>query len=314
MKNIALILATLSISITAIAEEATWTTGTATVVNDGLIDCGRGTRTSAVGNITSDDGTVWTVPAQTLYTTAPKATDMFNECDGIKYTRSSDVDLNAVPVVDAGGNDLFTAYIFADNYFELYVNGTLVAVDPVPFTPFNSNVVRFSAQRPITVAFKMVDWEETLGLGVEAGRGSKYHPGDGGLVAHIKDSNQKTVAITDDNWRAQTFYIAPVSDRNCLKIDGTNRDSSDCSTNAVKDISTASAAHWAIPDTWAQPDFDDSEWPNATIFSNDTVGVNNKKAYTSFTDIFDAGDADARFIWSSNLILDNLVLLRSTIQ
>lgn len=57
-----------------------------------------------------------------------------------------------------------------------------MAIDPVPFTPFNSNVVRFRAQRPFDVAVMLVDWEENLGLGTDAGRGDPYHPGDGGLV------------------------------------------------------------------------------------------------------------------------------------
>ena len=43
-------------------------------------------------------------------------------------------------------------------------------------------------------------------------------------------------------------------------------------------------------------DFDDSAWPSAVTFSNETVGVNNKPGYTNFTDIFDADDADASFI------------------
>jgi len=63
-----------------------------------------------------------------------------------------------------------------------------------------------------------------------------------------------------------------------------------------------------------QPDFDDSAWPAAVTYTNDTVGVNNKPAYTNFTDVFDTPDADASFIWSSNLVLDNLVLLRTTIE
>jgi hypothetical protein len=50
----------------------------------------------------------------------------------------------------------------------------------------------------------------------------------------------------------------------------------------------------------------------ATTYTNDTVGVHNKPAYMNFTAIFDAPGADAQFIWSSNLILDNLVIVRRT--
>ena len=61
-------------------------------------------------------------------------------------------------------------------------------------------------------------------------------------------------------------------------------------------------------------DFGDSGWPAAKTFTNDTVGVDNKRSYTNFKDIFDTNGADAEFIWSSNLVLDNLVLLRKTVK
>lgn len=306
------LLATMSTGV--VAEEASFTRGLATEINPGLFDCGPKTRASAVGQISSDDGTTWTVPAATHYGTAPFAADLFNECGGTELSSLSKLDLNSVPLMDAGGKEEFIAYIFADNYFELYINGTLLAVDPVPFTTFNSNVVRFTAERPLTIAVMMVDWEENLGLGSENNRGKKFHPGDGGLVAHFQDTGGSTVAITDGSWRAQTFYTAPLHDRNCLFIDGQSRDSSACDVEGVDDASTYSGAHWAIPDGWMQPEFDDSIWPQATTFTNDTVGVNNKKAFTNFTDVFDSPAADADFIWSSNLVLDNLVLLRKTVQ
>jgi hypothetical protein len=52
----------------------------------------------------------------------------------------------------------------------------------------------------------------------------------------------------------------------------------------------------------------------ATTFSNSTVGVDNKSSYTNFVDVFDNAAKDASFIWSSNLKLDNLVLLRKKIE
>ncbi len=74
------------------------------------------------------------------------------------------------------------------------------------------------------------------------------------------------------------------------------------------------AAHWPIPENWAGADFDAGHWPLATTFSNDTVGVDNKRSYTNFAAIFDASQADAKFIWSPNLVLDNLVLVRKTVR
>lgn len=306
---------TVLLSSAVMAEAPSFTKGAATtVLNAELIDCGARSRVSALGEIKSEDGKVWTVPAQNHFDTAPKATDLYNECGGEELSSLSQLELTDVPVTDAGGSEEFTAYLFADNYFELYVNGKLLAVDPVPFTPFNSNVVRFKADRPLTIAVKMIDWEETLGLGLESNRGTKFHPGDGGLVAQFKDAAGKTIAITDASWKAQTFYTAPIVDRSCLVTKGTVRDSSACDNQTIKDAASTSAAHWTVPNNWMNADFDDSAWPAAVTFTNDTVGVNNKRSYTNFVEVFDDKDADAEFIWSSNLVLDNLVLLRTTVK
>ncbi len=296
------------------AQEPSITSGLATKTHDNLIDCGPRSRITAVGTITSTDGKEWAVPADTAFLTADKATDLYNECGGTELGSVAELDLSAVPLYDVGGDEEFVAYIFGDNYFEFYVNGKLLAVDPVTFTPFNANVIRFKATRPMTVAVKMVDWEEHLGIGAEVSGSRTYHAGDGGLVMHIKDMEGNTVSITDESWKAETFYTAPLSDLSCLNVTANSRDSSGCSYTAVEDGSILSAAHWDVPNNWASPDFDASHWPNAHLFTNETVVVHNKRGYTNFTDLFDDPSADAQFIWSSNLILDNLVLIRTTIE
>ena len=300
----------------AMAEDLpSWTTGPAETIDPSLYECqGARARVTAVGRITSDDGKAWIVPAETHFESADKAADLFNQCSGVEHRSLADLDLGTIPLMDAGGVEVFTAYVFADNYFELYVNGRLLAVDAVPFTPFNSSVIRFKANRPLSVAVMGIDWEENLGLGSESNRGVAFHPGDAGLIAVIKDGSGKTVATTNSTWRAQTFYTAPLDDRSCLSVKGSTRDSSACSTASVRDGSVYSAAHWPVPKDWFTPDFDDSGWPLATEFTNDTVGVDNKPAFMNFQDLFDDPKADAEFIWSSNLVLDNLVLLRTTIE
>ena len=165
-----------AVAASASAQEASFSTGPATQIDAGLIDCGRGSRPSALGEIVSDDGTLWTVPAATQFDSAPKATDLFNECGGSELASIADLDVKSVPVVDAGGNEEFMAYLFADNYFELYVDGTLLAVDPVPFTPFNSNVVRFTAERPLALCNMTIDWKENLRLGFENNQGQSLPP------------------------------------------------------------------------------------------------------------------------------------------
>jgi len=301
------------------ANTPSFSTGNATILVERLFSCNGRDRPSPLGQVRSEDGKTWTVPADVAFQTVPKAPDLYNECRGVTPSGTGDVDISAVPVMNAPGADdpsaeIFTAYFFGDNYFEFYINGKLLAVDAVPFTPFNSAIVRFKTVKPFTVAVKMVDWEENAGLGSERNRSYKAHPGDGGLTLGIDDAAGETVALTDGNWKAQTFYTGPLKDRSCLNINGSVRDSSACDTVGVDDPSGFSMAHWPIPDGWAEPAFNDATWPDARVYTNDTVGVNNKPSFTNFPDLFDAPERDARFIWSSNLILDNLVLMRRRVE
>ncbi|MCK0146222.1 hypothetical protein MWU78_11260 [Arenibacter sp. F26102] len=67
-------------------------------------------------------------------------------------------------------------------------------------------------------------------------------------------------------------------------------------------------------DGWETEAFDDSVWPNATTYTNDEIGVNNKASYSNFTEVFADSAYDATFIWSTNVILVNLALLRYTVD
>lgn len=295
---------------------ASVTQGLATTTLENLYE--PGVRVAGVGTITATDDTVWTVPADVNYTDAifPFAPDLFNS-DGTQYNTASEAlaafDANDIIEIDADG-DLITGYVFGDNYFELYVNGIPVGKDAIPFTEFNSHIVKFRVSTPYTIAMKLVDWEENLGLGTELNGGFAYHPGDGGMVAVFKDEAQNTIAITDSDWKAQTFYTAPIKDLSCPTEDGTTRSTSNCDTASVDDGSMFYALHWELPSTWMDESFDDSSWPNATTYTNNTIGVDNKPSYTNFTDIFDDLSNDAQFIWSTNVILDNEVIVRYTVE
>ena len=279
----------------------------------------KGGRVAAIGTIKSlDGGTTWTVPAVVNYTNdaIPFAADLLNDY-GNKYNNAkaalaalSDKD---VIEVDADG-EVITAYIFADNYFEMYINGVAVGKDPVPFTQFNSNILQFKVNKPFDIAVLAVDWEENLGTGTEDNQGKKAHPGDGGFVAVFKDMNNKVIAITDSSWKAQNYYTAPISDLSCLSESGTSRLSADCTIKGTDDASVLYGVHWAVPTGWEKQGYDDSQWPSATTFTNDIVGVDNKNSYTNFVEIFDDSSNDAEFIWSSNLSLDNQILLRTTVN
>lgn len=292
--------------------------GPATVLIQNIYECERG-REAPIGTSTATDGSKWTVPAEVNFTddSFPFASDLFNPCTKAEYKTADEalaaLDGTDIVEVDADG-EIVTAYVFADNYFEMYINGVPVGKDNVPFTQFNSNIVRFKVKEPFTIAMKLVDWEENSGLGSEANRGQAFHPGDGGLVAVFKDASGAIIATTDANWKAQTFYTAPIKDLSCTQEEGTLRLSKTCSTADSNDGTLYYALHWETPLNWQSVDFDDNEWPNATVYSNSTIGVDNKPAYTNFIDVFDDDEVDALFIWSSNVILDNEVIVRYTVN
>ena len=275
------------------------TQGLASVTNNNIYSCAGG-RITNIGNITNNNKT-WIVPGENNFINGLKLFDLYNECNGKTPLNINVADTSKAPIIiiDNDG-EIISGFIYGDNYFELYVNGKLVGVDPVPYTPFNSCFVKFKAKRPIKYAIKLIDWEENLGIGTELNNGNALYPGDGGFIAKFSDGT-----ITNSNWKAQVFYIAPLSNVNCVIENGSSRNSSGCNVLPTS-TNNAYALHWEIANNWFATDFDYTSWPSASTFTTSQVGPKN--AYTNFTAQFN----DAQFVWSSNLILDNLVLLRFT--
>lgn len=252
-----------------------------------------------VGTITSSDGRQWAVPAPIHE--GPIAVDVFNTCTGTGDNPNYASQLQTV-VIDEDGVEI-TGYIHADNYFELYVNGRFVARDSIPMTPFNTSAVRFKARYPMTYAILGIDWETHLGAGMEY---ATFNIGDAGLIAYFSDGNG-----THADWRAETFYIAPLDDPSCVRVTAAGRDSNFCSQAvrpacAQQDPATCKALRFPIPPDWTSARFNDARWPAAIIWS--AAAVTNQPAYTNYTKLF----ADAEFIWTRNLRLDNLMLSRYT--
>lgn len=297
---------------------ASVTKGLAKSISSNLYNCDKG-RIAEIGTIVSIDSKEWIVPSDVHFVSKsfPSASDLNNPCTSANYANKKQaldaLNANDIITIDQDG-ELITAFIFADNYFEIYINGIAVGKDNVPYTQFNSNIVRFKAKRPFTIAMLLVDWEENLGIGSEANGPSKFHNGDGGMVAVFMDEKSNIIAKTDESWKAQTFYTSPISDLSCPEEINNKRLTDKCSSADLQDGTNAYALHWEIPENWMQSSFDDSNWPNAYTFTNSQIGVDNKVAYTNFTDIFDNPSNDAKFIWSSNVILDNQVLARYTVK
>ncbi len=283
------------------------TQGRAKTVVAKLFDCPGGSlvRPTGLGTFAASDGSSLTVPAKVEFPTGRRAPDLYNECASVTPAMLSAVRLEDVPIVtvDPDG-EVITGYLIADNYFELYVNGTLVGIDAVPFTPFNSAVVRFKAKRPLTYTVKLVDWEENLGLGTERGR-SPFHPGDGGFIARFSDGTQ-----TDASWKAQSFYISPLTSPSDVVERGNIHDTPKLSRTYPEAPDNADcgeqcyAVHYPVPANWSEKNFDASHWPAAVEFTHAQMGAERLKAYANFKEAF----GGAKVIWSNNLVYDNVVL------
>ncbi len=248
------------------------------------------------GTVVAEDGTRLQVPA--VPADGPNPTDLYNDCAGPGHNPTHLEDLETV-VIDANGEDV-TGYVFGDNYYELYVNGSIVARDPVGFVPFNSGVVRFRAERPFTFAVKLVDWGTHLGVGMEYDR---WNVGDGGFIARFSDGTE-----TGADWKCRAYYISPLEDRSCVKP---GPDTSACPERppcVERDPASCLALHYRVPADWASPGFDDSAWDAASTYP--ASAVTNQRAYRDYTAEF----GEASFIWSHNLDQDNLVLCRATVD
>ena len=275
-----------------------------------------GWRVTAIGEIADETGATWQTPADVSFVDGPRAHDVYNECNDVTLPNAQALDLDrlAVTELDADG-ELFSVYFFGDNYAEIFVNGQLIGVDPVPYWPFNTSVVQFRVKRPFTLAAKLVDWEENLNLGSELMRGVPFHTGDGGFVAVVKDANGETIDITDDSWRVQFYYVSPLEDPTCLGRKNGSRSSVACDVPEKANAEQAYALRWPVPEGWAAPTFDDTNWPFATTYTNEDIGGSlQRPAYMNFTGLFDDAQDDAQFIWSSNLLLDNIVLARKQVE
>jgi hypothetical protein len=174
-----------------------------------------------------------------------------------------------------------TAWLYADNYVELYVNGRLVVKDPIVFTPHNVVVTKFRASYPMTIAVLLKDFAHPR-TGLEY---NHSRIGDGGFIARFSNG-----VVTDRSWRCHLVSRGPVN-RRCLAEDPAR---------------TCRVETKPVPKGWATPGFDDRSWPRATVHS--------ERAVRPLSVYYRHKWAGAKFIWSPDLEIDNTVLCRKTVR
>lgn len=188
----------------------------------------------------------------------------------------------------------FRAEVWADNWFSLYVNGKKVGQDSTPFATersFNSDTISFQASYPLTVGIVARDYVEN-GSGLEYIGKPNQQIGDGGIIAQIREvSSNSVVGATNKSWKVFISNKAPLNPE-CAK-----------STNPLTECRTMIAKP---PSAWYSPSFRDVTWKSATEYSKEAVGV--KDGYLART-----WSSLAALVWSSDLKLDNTILLRGKI-
>lgn len=194
----------------------------------------------------------------------------------------------------AGSTSTFTAEVWADNWFALYVNGELVGEDSVSITTersFNAETFTFEASYPLTIAIEAKDFKET-DSGIEYIGESKQQMGDGGLIAQITDDVSGAAVFSDANWSSLVIHRAPLN--------------TECESSADPDTSCQFEAIDA-PEGWTEANFDESGWTPATIWSEGDVSPKDGYEEISWYE-------SASLIWGTDLEVDNTVLFRATLN
>ncbi|MFN7935960.1 MAG: hypothetical protein U0R19_21700 [Bryobacteraceae bacterium] len=163
---------------------------------------------------------------------------------------------------------------YADNWFALYINGKLTTVDPIDFLPHNQVNIDILPEYPMTIAVIAKDNADPA-TGLEYGD----QIGDAGFILRFADGT-----VTSARWKAKVIFRGP-----------TNRS-----------VTSPEVSYDPVPPNWFEPDFDDSDWPFATEYTEEQIRPSEAYIRADFQ--------GARFIWSKDLELDNTVLFRYKVE
>ena len=166
-----------------------------------------------------------------------------------------------------------TLNAYADNWCAIFINGKLVAVDAIDFLPHNQISIKILPEYPMTIAVLAKDNAEPA-TGLEYGN----KIGDAGFILKLGNGT-----VTNANWKAKAFFRGPLN----------------------SNVTNPTVERTPLPPRWYATDFDDSAWGYATEYTAERVGPDGDYVAADFT--------TAKFIWTSDLNLDNTVVFRTTV-
>lgn len=203
----------------------------------------------------------------------------------------------AALVPSLAGAETFSADVWADNWFEMRINGEQVAEDSVPITTersFNAESFTFEAERPFVIGLYARDFIEN-DTGLEYIGTRRQQMGDGGVIAQLMDGAGDTVAVSNADWQCLVIHTAPL-DKAC-----------EDESNPVAGEGACGFEMSAEPDGWDDTGFNASDWPQADVFT--AAQVDPKQGYDDVT-----WSDSAQFIWGPDLEQSNSVLCRITVE
>ena len=193
--------------------------------------------------------------------------------------------------------ETFSADVWADNWFEMRIDGTQVAEDSVPITTersFNAESFSFEGERPFVIGLVAKDFKEN-DTGLEYIGTGRQQMGDGGVIVQIKDAAGQTVAVSNKDWQCLTIHTAPL-DKSCEGSSDPVAGEGACAFNALDE-----------PIGWDSAAFDASDWPQADVYT--AAEVDPKMGYDQISWV-----DDADLIWGPDLDQSNTVLCRLTVE
>lgn len=193
--------------------------------------------------------------------------------------------------------ETYSADVWADNWFEMRIDGVPVAEDSVPITTersFNAESFGFEAERPFVIGLIAKDFKEN-DTGLEYIGTPRQQMGDGGVIVQISDASGEIVAVSDAAWRCLAIHTAPM-DKSCEREADPVAGEGACTFEAVEE-----------PAGWDQAAFDASDWPRADVYSEREVSPKDGYDEIRWSDA-------AKLIWGPNLEQSNTILCRSTVE
>ena len=177
-------------------------------------------------------------------------------------------------IVKPAMTDTIKANMYADNWFAMYINGKLVAVDSIDFLPHNVVSIDMLPEYPMTIAVLAKDNADPK-TGCEYGRAI----GDGGFILKFADGT-----VTDASWKAKSVFHGPIGG----------------------DTANPTVRTEELPERWYAVEFDDSTWDSAVEYSEERIQPKEPFYQHDFK--------GAKWIWTADLDLDNTVILRKKVE